>query len=58
VRELIQNDLNTNELEIELKKLLDTNYRDKLKTEYKELQEKLGGVGASTHAANAMLKSL
>jgi len=58
VKELIQHDLNTNELEIELKKLLDTNYRDGLLLEYKVLQEKLGGVGASSHAANAMLKSL
>jgi lipid-A-disaccharide synthase len=58
VKELIQDDLNKVNLEKELKLLLDPSYKGKLEAGYAELQQKLGGVGASEHAAKAMLTSL
>lgn len=58
VKELIQDDLNKVNLESQLKQLLDTSYRDKLLKGYADLQNKLGGTGASSHAAKSMLKSL
>lgn len=58
VTELIQNDLNSKKLKKELDLLLDENYAEKLEESYKALRQKLGGVGASDKAAQAMLKSL
>ena len=58
LKELIQNDLNTEELEKQMSLLLDPSYRADLEKGYTRLQEKLGGVGASETAAKAMLKSL
>lgn len=52
VKELIQYDLTSEKLSNELKLLLsDNQYRDEMKANYKLLQEKLGGVGASRRAA-------
>jgi lipid-A-disaccharide synthase len=58
VKELIQNDLTTKGLEKELRRLLDPAQREKCLQDYDLLRQKLGGIGASKHAANAMLKSL
>jgi lipid-A-disaccharide synthase len=58
VKELIQGELNSANLEKQLKLLLDPSYRNGIQAGYDRLQEKLGGVGASSTAANAMLKSL
>lgn len=58
VIELIQNDLNTDNLQKQLNKLLDKEDKAKLELGYAELRKKLGGIGASEKAANAMLKSL
>lgn len=58
VTELIQNDLNTNMLEEQLKLLTNPEYVRDLELGYARLKEKLGGIGASQHAATAMLKSL
>jgi len=58
VKELIQDDLNKSNLESQLRLLLDPSYRDNLMQGYTKLQNKLGGSGASSHAAKSMLKSL
>jgi len=58
VTELIQNDLTTKNLEKEIQLLLNPKNREKLAKGYLELRNKLGGIGASQNAANAMLKSL
>lgn len=56
VKELIQNDLNTNNLVDELKKILSTEKRFEVFRDYELLREKLGGKGASDHAADVILK--
>lgn len=56
VKELIQNDLNTNNLVEELKKILETEKRTQLLIDYDLLREKLGGKGASENAADVILK--
>lgn len=56
VKELIQNDLNTNNLVEELKKILETEKRTQLLRDYDLLREKLGGKGASENAADVILK--
>ena len=45
VTELIQGDLNTRNLKVELDKLLDPAYRDKLQRDYQALRERLGNEG-------------
>ena len=55
--ELIQSDLNTENLKIELGKILsDKNYRKEILRNYKKLKEKLGGSGASQNAAKIILE--
>lgn len=57
--ELIQNDLNTKNLKIELNKILnDKNYRKEMLGNYKKLKEKLGGNGASENAAKIILETI
>ena len=51
VKELIQNEMNPERITIEIKKLLDKNYRKNLIHEYKMLEEKLKGGSASERAA-------
>ena len=58
VKELIQNELNSIQLKKELAKLLEPTYRKQLLTDYIELQEKLGGLGASKRTAELMLQYL
>lgn len=58
VKELIQNELNTTHLKTELGKLLDPTYRNQLLSDYNNLQQKLGGVGASARAADLMISYL
>jgi len=55
VKELIQNDLNTNNLVEELKKILATEKRFEVFRDYELLREKLGGKGASENAADVIL---
>jgi lipid-A-disaccharide synthase len=55
VKELIQNDLNTNNLVEELKKILATEKRFEVFRDYELLREKLGGKGASENAADIIL---
>ncbi|WP_411028878.1 lipid-A-disaccharide synthase [Spongiimicrobium sp. 3-5] len=57
VKELIQNDLNTKNLTVELTKILDGGHREKLFEAYYELEQKLGGKGASTKAATLIAEN-
>ena len=56
VKELIQNDLNTKNLVEELKKIIDGDKRAQVLNDYELLRKKLGGSGASDHAAEVILK--
>lgn len=58
VTELIQGDFNTRNLKVELDKLLDPAYRDKLQRDYQALRERLGNQGASRRTAQAIYDSL
>jgi lipid-A-disaccharide synthase len=58
VTELIQGDFNENSLKKELKLLLDSNYRTQLLAKYNELEEKLGGTGASKKTAKLIVESI
>ena len=59
IKELIQHDLTENNLKQELNKLLfDTEYKTTLKSNYKKLKEKLGGVGASKRLAELIYSKL
>lgn len=56
VKELIQNDLNTKNLADELHKILAGTKREQVLSDYELLRKKLGGKGASEHAADVILK--
>ena len=56
VRELIQDEFNEATLSKELHKILDTTNREKMFTNYFELEKKLGGAGASKNVANLIVK--
>lgn len=56
VKELIQNDLNTRNLVEELRKIMKGEKREQVLNDYQLLREKLGGKGASAHAADVILK--
>jgi lipid-A-disaccharide synthase len=58
VTELIQKDLNTASLKKELSRILDSNHREKLFLAYFELEQRLGGKGASRKTAQAIVHSL
>lgn len=59
VKELIQSELTTENLRIELDKLIrDADHRTALLNDYQELKQKLGGSGASRITANLLLKTL
>ena len=58
VTELIQGDLTSNNLRKELKLILDTNKREKIENDYQELEQKLGGTGASKRIADIMIQKL
>lgn len=57
VKELIQNDLNTENLSRELNKILDGPNRKRQFEAYYELEKKLGGKGASEKAASLIMES-
>ncbi len=57
VTELIQDDFNTKNLENELFKILDHKYRKKIFVDYYELEQKLGGKGASENTAALIIKN-
>lgn len=58
VTELIQNDLTTSNLKIELDRILDPERRKFLAVEYKALEDILGGAGTSERVAQKMVEKL
>ncbi len=58
VKELIQNDFTKKNLRKELINILDINHREKLFSDYYDLEQVLGGKGASKNAAEQIVKSL
>ena len=59
VKELIQQDMTSENISKELNELLNnTNYRNRIIDDYKELKTKLGGVGASKRIATAIYNHL
>lgn len=58
VKELIQKELNTKNLKKELTKILDEYQRAKLFLDYYDLEQKLGGKGASEKTAKLIIGSL
>ncbi|MBS3738978.1 lipid-A-disaccharide synthase [Mesohalobacter halotolerans] len=58
VKELIQNELNTVNLKSELRKILDTEHRKQLFLDYYELEQKLGGAGASQKTAQLIFEKI
>lgn len=59
IKELIQNDLNSDNLKRELDKLLfDKNYREEIFDGYKSMRKLLGGPGASKRLAHLILRDL
>lgn len=58
VTELIQGDLNRKRLKKELEAILSTNKREELFLDYYELEQKLGGKGASENAARLIYKAI
>jgi lipid-A-disaccharide synthase len=58
VTELIQNDFNTKRLKIELHKILDEANRAKLFSDYYDLEQKLGGKGASSNVAKLIVEKI
>jgi lipid-A-disaccharide synthase len=58
VKELIQGDLTTKKLKQELTQILDGPSREAQMMAYKELEKKLGGKGASEHAAALIIENV
>ncbi|MEX0314294.1 MAG: lipid-A-disaccharide synthase [Allomuricauda sp.] len=57
VKELIQNELTTKHLKLELSKIIEGKERNRMLSEYKSLKEKLGGKGASQLAAQLIIEN-
>lgn len=58
VTELIQDDCNRKKIKTELQKILDSDYRKKVLSDYDSLEEKLGGTGASEKTARLIVRNL
>jgi lipid-A-disaccharide synthase len=58
VTELIQDDCTTERIKEELTKILEGECRAKLLTQYDQLEQKLGGIGASQKTAQLIVKDL
>lgn len=58
VTELIQNDCNSKKIKTELEKILNPEYRNTLLENYKLLEEKLGGAGASDKTAQLIVSDV
>lgn len=58
VTELIQDKCNPKNIEKELRKLLEPEYRKQLLKQYDELEEKLGGIGASDKTAKMIVDNV
>jgi lipid-A-disaccharide synthase len=58
VKELIQNEFNTNQLKHELEKILEEDYRNQIFDDYYDLEQKLGGAGASMKTAKLIFEKI
>jgi lipid-A-disaccharide synthase len=58
VTELIQNDCNSKKIKTELTKILDEKHRAILLKKYDELEQKLGGIGASQKTAKLIVEAV
>ena len=58
VKELIQDQMNTKNLNAELRNILNPDHRAVLLKNYDELEKKLGGQGASQNTADLIFKKL
>ncbi|MCP9199667.1 lipid-A-disaccharide synthase [Gramella sp. GC03-9] len=58
VKELIQTEFNKKQLKAELNKILDETNRKRIFKDYHELEQKLGGAGASQKTANLIYNSI
>ncbi len=58
VTELIQSECNETRLAEELQKLLDVDHRSRLLSEYEQLEQRLGGIGASKKVAKLIVDNL
>ena len=58
VKELIQEEFNTKNLKIELSKILDSENRNRILEDYQELEERLGGQGASDKTAKLIVNAV
>ena len=58
VKELIQEELNTKNLKIELEKILNSESRTVILENYAQLKQNLGGEGASKKTAELIVNSL
>ena len=58
VKELIQEEFNTKNLKIELSKILDSENRNRIFEDYQELEERLGGQGASDKTAKLIVNAV
>lgn len=58
VKELIQDDFNTKNLNVELSKILNTNNRKRIFDDYNELEQRLGGEGASAKTAKLIINAV
>jgi len=57
VTELIQDQMNSNRLKLELKKIIEPNNRAKMFNDYFDLEQRLGGSGACKKAAKLIVES-
>ena len=57
VKELIQDEFNVKSLRVELKNILESSYRTQMFNDYFELEQKLGGSGASDITAELIVKT-
>ena len=58
VKELIQDEFNSKNLKIELRKILDEENRKRIFADYFELEQKLGGKGASKNTAELIFNNI
>ena len=58
VKELIQHDFTKENLERELHRIVNDEYREQLFLDYFELEQKLGGKGASKNTAKLIVNEL
>ncbi len=58
VTELIQNNCNTKRIKEELFKILETDSRNKMLLKYDQLEQKLGGIGASEKTSKLIVENL